>query len=568
MNPLSTDKPKDRKAHFKQVVVPHLKFAEASSAVIRQAEKVFLEGGEEPDEAFLKCLSWSWWLFLQPEQNEALWAQHFQRIRSRIGVDGAQNPVKYATMGKCIYAHWNINPSVAPLHNLGWSHAEDYAYFKFLLGEIYDPDNYYFLGEKTVFPVSSLSMVERVGWNIGSMMRGHYEAVDGKAPLLYPYWKQVILSIDPVAFEPESVFSRNADEVGAKMDVARVILQSLRPEYCKKKFLRKKNQKVIGGNDHPLSVQKMSADEFWNYSAFVSLREQFLTDIDNGVFPESIKRLKHWASRPETDPEGDAGKRWTRLLWSTEDDGIHLREYEDPWSITIKVRRSKAPKKSQLRLDTTEIAALRDAIEHYRTVLHQSHVPGFSEVFDNEEKLVAFAKHGARISTDKAIERLKNLYQYHTDKAFDEEILLLLVGHYVVDLANLEETEGGDLNRYYRECWKDFAKVIDHHSKISKVTTRRIKAAQSASNVDQLKLTIKGNAVHEFFYSLENRIDIEMGYYLPDAKLAEDMTVYIEKEKLPWKLHVVYKEGESGLTDDGDIVCYYLPEDCAAFFEA
>lgn len=548
MSPLSAEKPKDRSAHFKQHLVPYLKLHEASASLIKDAERVFLEGEDEPSEQLIKKLGWNWWLSLQPVQSEELWVSHFTRIKHRIGKDYDTNLVKYKSMGECIRWHLNVNAAV-PSDVFGWSHQEDLQYFKFLLGETYHPEDFQFLGEKTDFPLDDLSMIEVVGWSLTAMMRGSSEAIDGKSKFLYPYWQQLVLQADPSIFEPESAFSKNAIEIGAKMTVARMILQALRPNYCKRIFRKygKANRHGIIGR--PLSMRHMTPDEFWDFPAYIEFREQLLGDIDKGIYPESIQRLKQWASRPESDPDGDAGKRHTRLMWSSENDGTSHHVYENPWAVKVKVKRSITTKIPAAGLISAEVEKLRDTIECYRTVLSRNGAPGFSEAFDTEEKLIALAKRVGRISNSKALDRLKDLLMYHVDEKFDVEILLFLVGQYFVDLSYVQEDDEKNESLFLREGWKDFGRAVGDHCTISKVSTRKVK--------EKIRVTIVAKEVHEYSYSMTGNLA---------KKLASDMNEFIAKEELPWQLHAIHKEGESGTVADGNTQCFYLPRGCAVWF--
>lgn len=483
-------------------------------------------------------------LIYQQHQTPEVWENFLANEAPRFGIDTFEKMIKcldpLITNTYCDPMKW------------GWVGLEDYEFFKFWFGRVYQPNNYTFMHAGAVFPFSASVMSSNLTSCIFLTLAGYFHH-ECRFVYLYDYWKQVLLTLDPEIFHPEShtgmacftsLDASQAKELAELKKWVAILLSNLHSEKASKKSFNE-SKKVTSNDQLPTmryGMASYTANAYWQLPNLVMLRQSLTNDILTGELPESIAALNEWASHPDASP--------SKLLAST----LQEYRYRHPATIAEQTipKRQKPTKdiiKPDINKEIDELVIPEDMIkqigprlEEYRQALRECGVPVPPQPVTGANALKRLLKANQVKCAQVAMSDMEVLS--NSGNALD--YLRFLMPQYIMEL-DIEPFDGcsePEINGYYRDLWQGVRTMTIRHKKIN-----ALKATRKESDDEPEEYDVSVNFETE---DREFSFEYEVKDSYADSSVIEHLAEFHKASDLPWKFF------QDSLDDT--VIIYYLPE--------
>ncbi len=481
-------------------------------------------------------------LMYQQHQTPEVWENFLANEAPKFGVDTYEKQVKE-------FDPLIFNSYYKPM-KWGWTGQEDYQFFRFWFGTVYDRESYLFNGTKEVFPFGSNILSTRLTAGISMTLAGYFHH-ECRFAYLYDYWKQILLTINDEIFYPQShigmhCFTSMDDSevkhlVEAKKWVA-LLLEDIHTEKKSKKNFNDRKKAIV--EDHlpalPYGMESYSANAYWQLPNLVMLRQRLANDILTGELPESIAALNEWASHPDAKPEA--------LAASTLQDIRYRHPAEPAKQGTSKRQKAKNDiVKPDVNKEIDELVfpeelveCIGPKLEEYRKALRECGVPVTRQSVTGATALKRLLKANQIKCLQVAVNDMEALSQH--GNALD--YLRFLVPQYVMvlDIEPFNGCSEPEINGYYRDFWQGVRTMTIQHKKI-----KSLKATVQEIDDEECDVSVT--------YSTEDRefsFKYEVKDSYADSSVIDHIAEFHKASDLPWKFF------QDSLDDT--VIIYYLPE--------
>ena len=483
-------------------------------------------------------------LMYQSTQTPAVWQSFITDEAPKFGIDTFEKMVKefdpLITNSYCDPMQW------------GWTGLEDYEFFRFWFGRAYEPASYTFMHEEVVFPFNSSILSSCLTAGMTSTLEGYCHH-DCRFVYVYDYWKQVLFTLDPEIFYPESHIcmpcfasvddSQMRNLVEAKVWVATLLSAIHAEKELKKDFNRKKKAMC---HDHlpylPYGMESYTANAYWQLPNLVMLRQRLANDILIGEFPDSIVALNEWASHSDAEPRVLDGS--TRQEYRYEHPGKSVKQ-----GASKRHKEKKEEKKPDINKEIDEliisdelITRIRPQLEKYRAALRDCGVPIPRQPLTRAVAIKDLLKANRIKCVQVAMNDMEILSQHGSTLDY---LRFLIPQHVMVlDIEPFDGCSVPEIKGYYRDLWQGLRTMTIHHKKI-----KSLKADLQELDDEEYNVSVS--------FSTEDKdylFKYEIKDTYADPSVIDHIAEFHKASALPWNF----------LQDslDDTVIIYYLPE-CA-----
>lgn len=398
-----------------------------------------------------------------------------------------------------------------------WTLDEKLACFRFLFGEVYDADNFTFMGREMAHPLDPYWVLSQLGQHVNLALLGH-QYTDEIWVTLYEFGMAAFKYVDAGIFLPDS---KASDETRVMAKVVWYYHFELLYEH-KKRYKKYKREGRQAQRFKPFTFE-----EFIELEEISQLLSRLESDLHSGVIPVELKALKKFSESKSDDMFYRRLEGYTLNPKMTFDE--LLADRVRPKTVEPKVKRTRVVD-PEITIEPAVEKAVCVELETFRNLAQESGMAFCVEPLDCAQVYSEWMKKlnprytNAGVMSDfSRLYGLRNKSPRNKLRGYAKILLSPFIGYIQLDVFG--ECSGDAINREYRTAWKELIKLTG--SEVSLKSMRVTKKGDLDDGYD-IKVTIVTEKNTHVF-------DYEMVSDWMDESLLSDANVFAEKENLRWR---------------------------------